>query len=70
MLKPEIFGFMNEMLAKVPDEGRLIKQLYSNNIRMIGYDARDKKKQWAGKAGAREKLTGSRVQKTFEENRD
>lgn len=41
-LKSSFFGFMNEKLAKVPDEERSIKPLYSKNKRLFEYDSKRK----------------------------
>lgn len=38
---------MNEILAKVPNEGRLIKQSYLKNLQCFEFDRRHEKKRWA-----------------------
>lgn len=47
LAKQSFLGFMSEKLSKAPDERRSIDQLYLNNMRLLGYDPRDKKKRWA-----------------------
>lgn len=69
-MNTSFLGFMIEKLSKPPDDESLIKHLYMNNMLLFGYDLRDKEKQWAEKAAARERHLVSRVQKTFDETEE
>lgn len=57
---------MHEKLTKPPDEGRSVKQLFLNSMRLIEYNPSNKMRRWADKAVSRQDRFISRICKQLE----